>query len=73
MLGSHSPLPQSVFFLNGKYFPSQRRVGTSFLCISELQRLSNPDRYVCIENGSKNHPGGLKDTGPNKVFLFIEM
>ena len=72
MLGSHSPLLQSVFFLNGKYFPSQRQIGT-FLCISELQCLSNPDRYVYIENGSKNHPGGLKDTGPNKVFLFIEM
>lgn len=38
-----------------------------FLCISQLQRLTNPDRYIYVENGSKNRSGGLGGTARNKI------
>ena len=69
VLGIDSPeaLLYSVFFYNGKNFHLRGGQEHRFLCISQLQRLSNPARYVYVENGSKNRSGGLNDRFTNKV------
>ena len=63
VLGAHSPesLLQSVFFLNGKNFHLHGGDEHRFLRISQIQRYTNPDRYVYVEHGSKNRSGGISD------------
>ena len=53
-------LLRAVFYLNGKYFCLRGGEEQRNLKISQLERLSNPDRYVYTENTSKNRYGGLK-------------
>jgi hypothetical protein len=50
VLGSHNPeaLLRAVFYLNGKNFHLRGGQEHRFLCISQLQRLTNPDRYVYL-------------------------
>ena len=52
-------LLRCVFFYNGKCFCLRDGGEHRDLCISWLQRLRNPDRYVYSEKSSKNGQGGL--------------
>ena len=54
-------LLQSFFFYNRKNLHLRGGQEHRFLCISQFQCLTNPDRYVYVESGSKNHSGGLND------------
>lgn len=58
MLGSDNPasLLHAVFYVNGKTW----RGRTAKFKISQLKRLTNPDKYVYTEYASKNRCGGLK-------------
>ena len=62
VLSDDSPksLLRAVFFLNGKNFCLRGGDEQRNLKISQLKRLSNPDRYIYTENSSKNRCGGLK-------------
>ena len=61
VLGTNNPIAllRAVFFLNGKNFCLRGGSEHRNLKLSQLQRLSNPDRYLYTENGSKNHSGRL--------------
>ena len=63
VLGSESPqaLLNAVFFYNGKNFLLRGGEEHRNLKISQLQRMTNPDRYVYVETGSKNKQGGIND------------
>ena len=54
-------LLHAVFFLNGKNFCLCGGSEHRYLKLSQLQCLSNPDRYLYTENGSKNHSGCLRE------------
>ena len=62
VLSDDSPksLLRAVFFLNGKNFCLRGGDEQRNLKISQLKRLSNPDRYIYTEKSSKNRCGGLK-------------
>ena len=62
ILGTSSPhaLLNSVFYLNGKNFCLRGGEEHRKLCVSQLQRLSQPDRYLYHENCSKNRAGTFK-------------
>ena len=69
VLGIHTPqaLLNATFFLNGKNLALKGGKEQSQLKFSQLQQLTNPDRYVYRENGSKNRSGGIADFRvPNK-------
>ena len=51
---------QAVFFSNGKSFCLRGGQEHRDLKLSQLKRLSNPDRYIYRENSSKNKQGGLR-------------
>ena len=61
VLGLDSPLSllRAVFFYNGKNFCLRGGKEHRELKLSQLVREKEPDRYVYIENGSKNRSGGL--------------
>ncbi len=69
VLGISSPqaLQNAIFFLNGKSF-ALRGISEQYnLKVSQLQRETNPDRYVYVEHGFKNRSGGIADYKvPNK-------
>ena len=52
-------LLKAVFFHNGKCFCLRGGIEHRNLGLSQLQRFSNPDRYVYKEYASKNRPGGV--------------
>ena len=52
-------LLRAVFFYNGKCFCLRGGQEHRDLKLSQLERLSDPDRYVYRENSSKNRQGGL--------------
>ena len=58
---SAEPLLNVVFYMNGKNFHLRGGAEHRNLRISQPQRYSNPDKYVYIENGSKNRSGGIRD------------
>ena len=62
ILGTSSPhtLLNSVFYLNGKNFCLRGGEEHRKLKVSQLQRLSQPDRYLYHENCSKNRAGTFK-------------
>ena len=59
ILGTSTPqsLLNAVFYLNGKSFCLRGGEEHRRLCISQLVREYNPDRYVYTEAGSKNKKG----------------
>ena len=59
VMGAQSPcsLLNAVFFCNGKNFCLRGGEEHRKLKLSQLERLSDPDRYVYTENCSKNHAG----------------
>ena len=52
-------LLRAAFFVCGKCFCLRGGEEHRALGLSQLQRLKNPNRYVYVENSSKNRPGGL--------------
>ena len=52
-------LLRAVFYYNGKNFILRGGQEHRDLKLSQLERLTNPDRYVYTENASKNRGGGL--------------
>lgn len=52
-------LLKAVFFYNGKCFCLRGGIEHRNLGLSQLQRFSNPDRYVYKEYALKNRPGGV--------------
>ena len=74
VLGSNNPksLLRAVFYLNGKNFCLRGGEEQRHLQISQLKRLSNPDRYVYTENSSKNRYGGLKQMHVKNKAVPIE-
>ena len=54
-------LLRAVFFSNGKGFCLRGGQEHRDLKLSQLERLSDPDRYVYHENSSKNKKGGLRE------------
>lgn len=73
VLGSKSPkaLLNAVFFYNGKNFHLRGGEEHRFLKISQIQRRTNPDRYIYVETGSKNRQGGLNDIYDNNKVVPI--
>ena len=63
VLGVHNPraLLAAVFYYNGKNFCLRGGIEHRRLKLSQLKRLYDPDRYVYVENGSKNHSGSLSE------------
>ena len=63
VLGTDTPraLLQTVFFYNGKSFCLRGQQEHQTLRMSQLVRAKDPDRYVYLEFGSKNHSGGVLD------------
>lgn len=63
VLGTATPLSllRAVFYYNGKNFCLRGGKEHRGLKISQLSRYRNPDRYVYIENGSKNRSGGFME------------
>ena len=65
-------LLRAVFYSNGKIFCLQGGKEHRGLKLSQFVRLSNPDRYVYTENGSKNRSGGFTDLRvENKVVPIL--
>ena len=52
-------LLRAVFFICGKCFCLRGGQEHRNLSVSQVKRLTDPDRYVYTENSSKNRPGGL--------------
>ena len=76
VLGTNNPtaLLCAVFFLNGKNFCLRGGSEHRNLKLSQLQRLSNPDRHLYTENGSKNHSGRFCEWNvENKCVLIISI
>ena len=74
VLGIDSPtkLLRTVFFLNGKNFCLRGRDEQRLLRISQVQRYTNPDRYVYTEGASKNRCGGIAQLRvANKVVPIV--
>lgn len=55
-------LLRCVFFYNGKCFCLRGGAEHRDLCISQFERLTDPDRYIYCEKSSKNRQGGLAQT-----------
>ena len=68
LLGPQNPksLLNAVFFLNGKNFALRGGSEHSQLKMSQFKRQNDPLSYLYIANGSKNHPGGIRDYKSNK-------
>ena len=60
-IGINDPLPlvRAVFYYIGKTLCLRGGQEQRNLKPSQFRREYDPDRYVYIENGSKNHPGGF--------------
>ena len=74
VLGVENPksLLFAVFYCNGKNFCLRRSAEHRRLKLSQLQRMSNPDRYIYTEHGSKNHSGCLSErTISNKTVPIL--
>ena len=74
VLGVENPksLLFAVFYCNGKNFCLRGGAEHRRLKLSQLQRLSNPDRYIYTEHGSKNHSGCLSErTISNKTVPIL--
>ena len=63
VLGTDCPqsLLRAVFYLNGVNRCLRGGSEHRNLKLSQFQRLGNPDRYLYVENGSKNHSGSMSE------------
>ena len=52
-------LLRAMFYMCGKCFCLRGGLEHRNLSVSQLKRLTNPDRYLCLEHSSKNRPGGV--------------
>ena len=52
---------RAVFYLNGVNLCLRGGSEHRNLKLSQFQRLGNPDRYLYVENGSKNHSGSMSE------------
>ena len=70
VIGTKTPkaLQNAVFFIVGKMFSLRGGIELRGLKPSQIQRHTNPDRYVYTENVSKNRNGTFKQLHvPNKI------
>ena len=59
-IGSPKQLLRAVFYLNGRNFCLRGGEEHRQLKLSQLQRCTDPDRFVYTEHASKNRSGGLR-------------
>ena len=52
-------LLRAVFYMCGKCFCLRGGLEHRHLSVSQLKRLTDPDRYLYLEHSSKNRPGGV--------------
>ena len=72
-IGTHCPkaLVRAVYFVLGKNLCLRGGKEQRDLNPSMLRREHNPDRYVYVENGSKNHPGKFGRNEPDNKIVTI--
>ena len=68
-LSAPKPLQNAAFYTIGKVFCLRGGVEHRALKLSQVKRMTDPDRYIYYENVSKNHNGSFKQLHVKKKIV----